>query len=460
MKRPLVAALSGILFLFTTLGIAAQAAGATAAPAAVPAQSADSLAAYSKASPACLAVLAKAQALRNAGKWRAAFDTLATFDPNNKDPFALAMETRLCIDGFIQSEQFQSFTLIDLATGQTLDAARESGSDAPSLPFDPPTLAAALVKTGISLPPVLSKVLGDYYYSAQIEYSGNWIMSDDDAYAKALENYQAAYAGGVFDADSLQNLAELLMRTNRTAEAAPIFQKSIDLNPGSPTARYNYAICLLRQGDRTGALDQLDKALALFTDPQPQFDTLSLAARTAADAGDPARSEAYLKRADALSPDAPNAGVLRHEIAVEHGNPAGANAAADALMPKYASNPGVVRALISTWYSNGDPASARAFLERSIGATSDDKSIGTLQFYLAILLVQGTPSDADMKTALSTIDAAVAHMEKVMDPSDQFFAIAQQLRDHISPPATPEATPQASPPTQASSPAAPAPTTP
>jgi tetratricopeptide (TPR) repeat protein len=424
------------------------------AAAAVP----DPLADYSGAAAACRQALQKAVALRTEGKWRSAYDALAAFDPDNKDPYALAMKTRLCLDGFVQTDQFQSFALKDLAKDQTLDAVRQNGGDAALFAFDPPALAAALSTKGVALPAVLEKVLGDYYYIAQVDFSGHWVMSDDDAYKNSLTQYQAAYAGGVFDADSLQNLGELLMRSGQGAAAAPIFQKSISLNPSNPTARYNYAICLIQQGDRKAALDQLDRAADLFEEPQAKFQTLSLAAHTSADLGDAARTESYIKKIETLDPEGPNAGLLRHEIAVTHKDPASANAAADALMARFAANPGVVRAIVSTWYANDGAVDARAFLERSIAQTQDDKSLGTLQFYLGILLAQGNPKGADQTAALAALDQATAHMKKVLTPDNNFFTVVAQVRAEIAQPAaTGEAAPdQSAAPAVPAAPAAPA----
>ena len=473
MKHLSAPVLAGIIFAATSLAVFGQAtspsSGAAsqnpASPSATAAQTtaaqapaADPLADFGGASPACRTALQKASDLKAAGKWRSAFDALTAYDPANADPYALAMKARLCMDGYVATEQYQSFALKDLADGETVDALRASGSDAPPISFDPPALAAAIASKGGALPAILSRVLGDYYYNAQIEFSGHWVMSDQDAYQKALDQYQAAYAGGSFDGDSLQNLGELLVRFDRPAEAVPIFQKSLALNPSNPTARYNYAVCLIRQGDRNGALDQLDQALALFADPQAKFETLNLAAHTAVDAGDAARTESYLKKAETLVPQGPDAGLLRHEIAVRQKNPTAANAAADALMAQFSSNPAVVRTLISVWYSNGDAASALAFLNRSIAGTKDDMSLGTLQFYLAILLAQGNPSDADKTAALAALDQSVAHMKKVMSPDDQFFSVAEQVRDHIAPPASTPASPApASPAPQTAAPASPTP---
>ncbi|MDA8427125.1 MAG: tetratricopeptide repeat protein [Treponema sp.] len=430
----------------STAGAGSPSAAATT-PAAAPA---DPLAGYSAASAACRVALQKAVAFRAEGKWRSAYDVLAAFDPDNKDPYALAMKTRLCLDGLVQTEQFQSFALKDLAKGETLAAARQNGGEgAVPFAFDPAALAASLSAAGAKLPPVLAKVLGDYYYLGQAEFAKHWVMSDEDAYQKSLEQYQAAYAGGVYDADSLQNMAELLMRTGQSAEAAPIFQKSLALNPSNPTAHYNYAVCLIQQGNFKPALDQLDLAAELFQEPQAKFQTYSIAARTASQFGDAARSEAYIKKIEVLDPQGPNANLLRHELAVGRKDQAAANAAADALMAHFADNPGVVRALVSVWYENDGAAEARAFLDRTIAKTQDDKSLGTLQFYLALLLVQGKPSDADKTAALAALDQSAAHMKKVLPPDSEFFGIVEQVRGHI----TGQTAPGAAGPAQSAAPA-------
>lgn len=445
----LFASSSFSLFGQAAAGTGGQKAAGTSTPAApaAAAPTVDPLADYVGASPACTAALKKASDLKAAGKWRSAFDALMAYDAGNGDPYALAMKIRLCLEGFVDTQQFQAFTLKDLAEGETLEGLRSEGTDAPSITFDPPALSAAIAAKGGKLPAILSRVIGDYYYNAGVEFSGQWIMSDEEAYQKAADAYQAAYAGGSFDGETLQNYGEMLLRLDRAADAAPIFQKSLTLQPTNPTARFNYAICLIRQEDRAGALDQLDQAITLFEDPQAKFQALRLAAHTAAEAGDAARTESYLGKADAMVPiaQAPDAGLLRHEVAVLQKNQSAADAAADALMAHFSSNPGVVRTIISVWYSNGGMTAAQAFLKRSIGKVQDDMSLGTLQFYLAILLAQGTPSDADKAEALAALDQSIAHMKKVLAPDDQFFGVAEQVRAHISPPPAPAPAPSAAP---------------
>ena len=76
---------------------------------------------------------------------------------------------------------------------------------------------------------------------------------------------------------------------------------------------------------------------------------IALGARTAAELGDDARTQAYFAVADKDYPDNPTPGILRHIIAIAVGNKTAASEAADALVASYGSNPNVVRTLISTW---------------------------------------------------------------------------------------------------------------
>ena len=414
MRRTLSAVVAAAFVCFAILPLAA-----------APVAPLDALAAYSGASPSCRAALEQALDLMAKGKWRSALAVLDAFDPNNADPYSLAMKTKLFLDGYIRSDMHRSFEIRDLGPGEDVATLRQTEQDGDLIAFDPQTLVEAQASAKTVVPAVLSKELGDYYYDVQLRWSGQWLESDEAIYTTSLENYQKAYEGGIYDADSLQNQGEILMRFERAAEAEPLFGKSVELDPAKAASRYNFAICLMLIGKKVAALDQLDKAIDLLPNPSSRFEAIALGARTAAEAGDALRSESYLARGEELLPQDPSPGLLRHYIAVEYQDAAAADAAADGLMSRYSNNPSVIRALISTWYGSGKQGEAQAFLERTIARTSDDLSLGALKFYIAVLLSQGEPAEAERTRGLSMLAEAEEHMKKA-SPDDEavFQAIA------------------------------------
>ena len=118
-------------------------------------------------------------------------------------------------------------------------------------------------------------------------------------------------------------------------------------------------------------------------------------------------------------------------VAVEAGDKAAALVAADALVASYGSNPSVVRAMISTWYAAGDSATARDFLQRSIAKGGDDGVLGTLDFYLAILIAQAASSDADKAVALKALDDAKAHFLVSLGPDNEVYGVIDEVRNEL-----------------------------
>jgi tetratricopeptide (TPR) repeat protein len=392
---------------------------------------AESLKPYASASKNCLVALGRAEALASEGKWKSAFMAVDDFDKSNADPFALAMKTSLALRGFVRSETFRSFGLVDLEEGQEIESLRDGEGDYEESPFDPPALADAQAAKGIAAPGILSRVLGDYYYEVLARFSGKWAMSDQDILAKIAALYAKAASAGSYDGTSLMKQAESLVHMNRGEDADAIYRQAVALEPENAALRYSRAMSLVYLDRKAEAFPEIDAAIAAYGESSERINAIALGARTAAQLGDVAREESYFAIADKDYPNIPTSGILRHMVAVEAGDKAAALVAADALVASYGSNPSVVRAMISTWYAAGDSATARDFLQRSIAKGGDDGVLGTLDFYLAILIAQAASSDADKAVALKALDDAKAHFLVSLGPDNEVYGVMDEVRNEL-----------------------------
>lgn len=402
--RILASALCLALFsLLANAEPASEAANASVIPAA--------LEAYSGASKECLASVEKASSLAGSGKWRSAYLLLAAFDPENQDPFALAMKISLVLRGELRSERHRAFALADLDEGQSVEALRRSAGDYELFAFDPPVLAAALASSGAAKPGILSKELGDYYCDLLSRFSGQWFLGDEELLALAIAEYAEACAAGACDEASLARYADALVRADRAEEALPVYRRAIGLDGADGALRYGYARCLVYLRKNAEALPEIDAAIAASGAGSQRLDAIALGARAASELGDELKAESYFALAEKSSPGSAAPGLMRHMIAVETGRKAAADAAADGLVPLFGFDPAVVRALLSTWYAGGDAPSARAFLERNIAKDGDDLTLGVLEFYLAVVLLQDSPSAADKASALEALGSAETRLK-------------------------------------------------
>ena len=409
---------------------------ATPALVATPAPAADivdELQPYAAATKACREAIAKAAALSSQGKWESAYAAIDDFDKANADPFALAMKTSLVLRGAVRSELHRTFGLTDLEEGQDLDTLRNSEGEYVPLAFDPVALADAQASKGIAAPGILSKELGDYYFEVIGRFSGQWALSDEEILAKIVENYAKAYDAGVFDGASLINHAETLVRLDRGDESDSIYAKALELDPESPRLLYSYAMSLSYRGKGVEALPLVDKAIAAYGEDSALINAVALGARTAADLGDDSKVQSYFAIADGAYPDSPTPGILRHTVALENGNTAAAEAAADGLADDFGSDPNVIRTLISTWYSAGDATAARDFLQRNITKGGDDMKVATLEFYLAVLLSQDSPSSEDKAMALVALDEAETRFKAALGDESEVYGIIAEIRAALQP---------------------------
>jgi tetratricopeptide (TPR) repeat protein len=391
---------------------------------------------FAGASKEAFAAFVKAEALSEQGNWKSAFAVVERFDAPRADPYALAMRIRLALRGSVRSEGNVSFAFVDLEPGQDLESLREAapagGAQYELVAFDPAVLAEAQAAKGVAAPGILSKLLGDYYIDSYRRFSGRWKMGDEQAIEAAVGQYAKALAAGAYDDESLLAHAEALVRLGRGDESDAIYKKGIELSPKNAELRYRYAMSLAYRGKKAESLAAVDSALEAYGEDPQRIGAIALGARLATELGKAEVSERYFALAEKGFPDSPTPGLLRLMVAVKAGDKAASAAAADAMLPAYGSNPNVVRTIVSTWMEEGDLASARGFLDRNIAKGGEGPTVGTLEFYLAVLIAQGEPSDADRAVALKALDDAEARFKAAFgEGSDALTAVAG-VRDSLA----------------------------
>jgi len=417
------------------------------APAAAPAaatQAAASPDLYAGASADCRKVLDEAGRLIAEGKWMSAYSALEAFDKDNADPWALALKIEICMRGYVQTKMHRSFSLVDLEPGQTLETLRAGDGQYELFDFDPMAAAQAQEAADVEPPLILTVAIGDYYFSVQDLFSGQWFLSDEEVCTRALACYERAVTAGLSNAETFVQEGILLLRFEQPVEAEALIRKALALDPGYPDAQLNLAIAVGQQGRFDEAYAAVDAALAGYRDADHRYMAYMLGARIAA-TSDRARAEAYLAAAEREFPTDPSPGLFRHMLAIQLGDAEGANAAADAVLDRFSDSPYVVRTILTDWLGNDDLDLAMGFLDRSLVRMSGhDACLGILGFYKALLIteVKGTDGYAE---AAAILDAAEASFHKAYAPDNQVFATVAQLRAQLAQAGAPPSAPPASP---------------
>ena len=411
---------------------ATPAAPTSPAPAAAPAVPAtSSLDLYAGASADCRKVLDEAAKLVAEGKWRSAYSVLEAFDKGNADPWALALKMEICMRGYVQTKMHRSFSLVDLEAGQTLESLRAGDGQYELFEFDPMAAAQAQEAADVEPPLILTVAIGDYYFSVQDLFSGQWFLSDEEVCTRALACYERAVTAGLSNSETFVREGILLLRFEQPVEAEALIRKALALDPDYPDAHLNLAIALGQQGRFDEAYTAVDAALAGYKDADHRYMAYMLGARIAA-SSDRARTEAYLAEAEKEFPRDPSPGLFRHVLAIQLGDADAANAAADAVLDRFSDSPYVVRTILTDWLGNDDLDLAMGFLDRSlVRMEGHEACLGILGFYKALLIteVKGTDGYAE---AASVLDAAEASFRKVYASDNQVFSAVAQLRAQLA----------------------------
>ncbi len=389
---------------------------------------------YRGASDACVAVLKNALELSAQGKWKSAFDALGAFDPKDADPYVLAMKTELCIEGYVQSDMHQHFALKDLAEGETLESVRAGKEQFEDFAFDPVALCEVQAAAGTVQPAVLERALGDYYYSVDKNFEGEWVNSDQTIVAGAVAHYLAAEKQGVKDALGFRKHGEMILLSGDAWQADALLRASILLNDGDGYAHAALAEALSNEGQADAALDEVEKALTLIplTGKNERFSAYILGARICRENGKTDASNVYIGRAEKEFPDIPNPGIIHMLLALQDGAADETAAAADSVYERFPTSPYVVRSILMIWLQNQDGDSPMAFLDRHLKAQEGKtESLAVLQFYKAVLLntVKGAAGNEE---AIALLDQAEANFKQVYKPENEVFATITQLKQEYT----------------------------
>jgi len=121
-------------------------------------------------------------------------------------------------------------------------------------------------------------------------------------------------------------------------------------------------------------------------------------------------------------------GLIRHVVAVQLGDKAAADAAADAVTAAFPGNPDVIRSLISTWLSAEDFDSGFSYLERAAAKGGTDDHMAALYFYKALLLGEKGQTAEIMTEALAALAKAEEYFKKSYPEGHQVFGMIDELK--------------------------------
>jgi len=384
---------------------------------------------YADAPAADREVLANADALAKTGKWLSAWKALSAYDAAGANPYILAKKIGLALDGYAQTTLHTVFGFIDLAEGQDLETVRSEGiAIEDPVEFNPADLAKAIEAKGEALPPVLSMMLGDFYYVVWTSYQGQWMEEDAAILAKSAEGYERAFAYDTYTAETLDRQSQILVAMERFDAAVSILKKALELAPDSNALSLRLADAYFSMGSFAEVFPLVDKIIASSEDTEQINNAYIAAIKAGLAVNDKETLGKYVDSFEKKFPEEYVPGLIRHVVAVQLGDKAAADAAADAVTAAFPGNPDVIRSLISTWLSAEDFDSGFSYLDRATAKGGTDDHMAALYFYRALLLGEKGQTAEIMTEALATLAKAEEYFKKSYPEGHQVFGMLQELK--------------------------------
>jgi tetratricopeptide (TPR) repeat protein len=148
------------------------------------------------------------------------------------------------------------------------------------------------------------------------DYNHSLAAYEQGDLALALKLMQKAYQGQPTHADTVYNLATLLLENDEPTQAYPLFQQAITLNPSDANIHFNLAVCLLLNQQAGQALDQLEEGIELLATQghTPDADWYHLLASAHVKLGQRPEALQTIKQALAQSPQHSAALLLKGQL--------------------------------------------------------------------------------------------------------------------------------------------------
>ena len=394
------------------------------------AQAENPAAAFFKDAPAAeKEAVALAEDLAAKGQWLAAWKGLSTFDAENANAYVLAEKIRLAMDGYAQTALHLVFGFVDVQEGQDLESLRSTPSDTiEPVEFHPGELAKAIEDKGEAIPPVLSYMLGNYYYTVWKTYPGQWLEEDSAVLGKGAESYDRALAYDTFTAQSLDRHSEILMALNRYDGAESVLNKGLALDPENNMLILRLAEAYLASGRSADVYAEADKVIAKPGDDAQLNDAYVVAIKAGLALLDKENLEKYISGFEKSFAGQYMPGLVRHLTAVRLGDTAAADAAADAVTVAFPGDPDVIRSVLSTWLSEKDPESGFRYLGRMIEKAPGDEAMAALYFYKALLGAETALSNESIVQSLADLTQAEEFFKKSYPEGHEVFGMITDLR--------------------------------
>ncbi|MCE5256637.1 MAG: hypothetical protein LLF89_07315 [Spirochaetaceae bacterium] len=432
MKKGIILAVVALCFLVPA-GIFAQeqAQPVSSAPAQAGTQASDGIKALFKDAPAAdMEIIAKAEDLVVQGKWSSAWNLLSQADPESTNPYMIAEKIRIALDGYAQTAMHVAFTFVDLPEGVDLDTIRSEGSGESVEPvdFSPATLASALEEKGEAIPPVLSYMLGNYYYEVWKDYQGQWLLDEATVLKDGATEFERAYAYDLYTRMSLDRYSEMLIATESWEGARTVTLKALELEPENLTLTLRLANAYYGLGLFDAVPAEADKVIADKNNREQLANGYIVGIKAGLALADREMLDRYLDGFEVDFPQDYFPGLVRHLAAVNLGDREAADEAADAVTAAFPGDPDVVRSIVSTWLSTGDTTSAFNYINRNLLKEQPDEGYAALYFYRALLNMEIDQSAGRLTQALTDLSKSEEYFKKSYPAGHQIFGMIDSMK--------------------------------
>ena len=370
------------------------------------------------------------EALIEQGKWASAWALLSQADADNSNPYVFAEKIRVALDGYLQTAMHVSFIFTDVPEGKDLATLREEGTSDPIEPIDfsPATIASSLEEKGEEIPPVLSYMLGNYYYDVWKNYQGQWLLDDTTILNDGATEFERAYAYDLYTPVSLDRYSEMLVASQSWEGAKNVILKAMETDPDNLALTLRLADTYYGLGDYQSMPALADKIIADKNDRSMLANGYVVGIEAGLALSNRDMLNAYLDGFENDFPDQYYPTLVRHLVAVNFSDAAAANKAADAVTASYPGNPDVVRSLVSTWLSANDPTSAFNYLNRNLTKEQPDDAYAALYFYRALLDVEVGETPERLTQALIDLSKAESYFKKSYPEGHQVFDMIKSMQ--------------------------------
>lgn len=309
-------------------------------------------------------------------------------------------KTEMALYYSVSTTLLQRFAFIDIPQNHLLDDYRAQSSIPPTVAFKPDEVLGREIQKDPDNGE-LQFWLGQYYFEVLKQYSGEWLISDQELLNKSVNAFTSASDLGFSDPALSRSFGITLVKSGRHNEGREALFEALQAGDRFPETYHYLAAAYYYLQDPEG-LEYAEEAVRLQTDSEAKADSCLLAGSLAILQQNTEKAVLFLEQGKSHNPMFYQLYLNLIGLYLQLDNPEEANNNAINLFNMYPSNPEVTSIIIDQYFLTGRIDACLTMFDALSSIHVVPEALGNIYYHKALLTdMSGDAEEAKKEMALA-----------------------------------------------------------